>query len=239
MTKTMTEQQFIDMVCKQGALEAGFETTQISRSAIVTCEEYDAQEGWLFNLFTISGFELVYQECYEHPIGKPSAVTVMAVEEEYQLNKCDFDVLDEDGDVLDWLELAEIVAEHTAIKDLDSSIVGEDTPEEIDVDEDDDMETFTLQNDNAADIKFTGELIASVSSRDNDTTRWTELALYKTKGGKYVVSSVGVTKWQGERDRYAATAFGHEEEVVEHLGYGWLAKELYEKAGIDASEAID
>lgn len=108
------------------------------------------------------------------------------------------------------------------------------------------METFVLRIDNEPNIRFTGELLAKSSSSDNNaagssysgsTGRWTELALYKTKGGKYICHQIGYTRWQGERDIYSGEVCETLDEVKEFFGYRWLAKELYESAGID--DAID
>ncbi len=51
--------------------------------------------------------------------------------------------------------------------------------------------------------------------------------------------SVGRTQWQGEHDRHAAKVCDTVGQVVEFLGAGWLAKELYEEAGIDIAEVIE
>ena len=57
------------------------------------------------------------------------------------------------------------------------------------------MEKFEIERDNGAALAFNGELIAKVSSSDNNasgssysgqTGRWQVLALYKTEGGKLI-----------------------------------------------------
>lgn len=110
-----------------------------------------------------------------------------------------------------------------------------------DIDEDDDMETITLRRDDGADIRFQGEQIASESSWHHDgprNTRWTVLTLYRTRGGKLVCSEVGRTIWQGERDRFKVHVADTEQQLIDSLGFGWLAKELYEEAGIDHAQDI-
>lgn len=104
---------------------------------------------------------------------------------------------------------------------------------------DTDMDKITVKNDNAPDLRFTGELMATASSRSNDTTRWTELELYKTQTGKFVCSEIGYTQWQGERDHYKAKACNSVEEVTQFFGYGWLAKRLYERANLDTAIDLD
>jgi hypothetical protein len=109
------------------------------------------------------------------------------------------------------------------------------------------MTKFTIERDNDRDLNFTGEIIGSASSSPNnassnysrETGRWSELNLYKTAGGKFVAQSIGRTQWQGEHDRYSAMVCNTEAEVVDFFGTGWLAKELYDDAGITAVEEIE
>jgi hypothetical protein len=84
--------------------------------------------------------------------------------------------------------------------------------------------------------------VAGASSHEHEwprNTRWTILDLYKTKGGTWVAHQIGRTLWQGERDRYSVVTADTDEDLIDRLGAGWLAKEVYEKAGIDAAEDID
>ena len=120
--------------------------------------------------------------------------------------------------------------------------------EEIDNDEGEEMEEFEVIRDKEQNLKFKGELIASSHSSDNhamgssysgSTGRWTELRLYKTAGGKFICSSIGRTRWQGERDRFAGCVCENTDEAIAFFGNGWLAKELYEAANIDASLIIE
>lgn len=109
-------------------------------------------------------------------------------------------------------------------------------------------DTITLRVDNKPDLRFEGECIGAASSSDNNasgssysgsTGRWTELKLYKTKGGRLVCHEIGCTRWQGERDLYKAKVCEKTEEVIEFFGHRWLAKELYEDAGIEDVNQID
>jgi len=109
------------------------------------------------------------------------------------------------------------------------------------------MKEHTIKRDNAPDLKFTGEQIASVSSSPDtarsdysgSTGRWTELRLYRTKGGKFICESIGRTQWQGEHDRHAAAVCETAEAVCEFFGSSWLAKEMYEAADLDCAERVD
>lgn len=109
------------------------------------------------------------------------------------------------------------------------------------------MEHFILEIDNAPDLRFTGELIGSAESSDDramsgfsgETGRWTELAIYRSKGGKYVCHQIGRTRWEGERDRYSGKVCESVDDVIEFFGHRWLAKELYDEAGIDDAVEVE
>ena len=155
------------------------------------------------------------------------------------------ELIDEDGDVITGWErdeaLAEVMNEHTNITEIDyEALIPAIATTDIDIEESAYMETITLDNDNAANLRFTGELVASTSSSANNASsyysgsvgRWTELKLYKTAGGKFIAQSIGRTQWQGEHDRYKVAVCETEDEVIAFFGHGWLAKSLYEEAGI-------
>ena len=164
--------------------------------------------------------------------------------ETWQVNG--LDLVDEDGDTLrDWERneiLREVLEGHPQdITNIEfEALIPAVTTTDIDIDEDADMETFTLKNDNAPAVRFTGVEVASASSSANNASsyysgsvgRWTVLELYKTKGGKFIAHSVGHTQWQGEHDRYKVAVCETEADVIAFFGHGWLAKSLYEEAGI-------
>lgn len=118
---------------------------------------------------------------------------------------------------------------------------------DIDIDEESGMETITIENDGAPNIRITGQLLVCTSSSANNASsyysgsvgRWTELNLYKTAGGRFVAQSIGHTQWQGEHTRYKAAVCQTEADVIEFFGHGWLAKNLYEDAGIADVQEVD
>jgi hypothetical protein len=104
-----------------------------------------------------------------------------------------------------------------------------------------------VKRDEQVDLKFEGDLIAKASSRSvngPNQNRWTEMKLYKTKSGKFVIGIAGITIWQGEHDRYSGYTCKDENEVVKALidhnegELSWLAKELLGEAGIDSAEEV-
>lgn len=100
------------------------------------------------------------------------------------------------------------------------------------------METITVTRDKALDLRFEGALVCKVSSEEEFASRWTELFLYRTEGGKFVGQIVGVSTMEGENNRYKAEVCEDETAVIQFFGAGWLAKELYREANIDAVEIV-
>jgi len=109
------------------------------------------------------------------------------------------------------------------------------------------MDKFEIARNNGAALAFDGELLAQVSSSDNNascssysgqTGRWQVLALYKTQGGKFVCERINRTQWQGERDSHHAKVCTSNNEVIQFFGHSWLAKDLYSEAGITAAEKV-
>ena len=170
--------------------------------------------------------------------------------EEFLMSGVELVEEDDENDPLDYSELYKILKE--AIPDLKEiefqALLPTVTTTDIDIDEEDEtMETITLENDNAPAIRFTGERVARVSSSPDTassyysghTGRYTILELYKTKGGKFVAHSVGVTQWQGEHDRHKSAVCEDEAAVIAFFGHGWLAKDLYEEAGIEDVQDVE
>lgn len=66
---------------------------------------------------------------------------------------------------------------------------------------DNDMKTFTLEQTAGKSVRFTGVQIATAGGRfqnGREQNRYTELTLWRTKGGKYVLMIDYTTQWQGE-----------------------------------------
>ena len=103
------------------------------------------------------------------------------------------------------------------------------------------MDRYEVPRDGDRDLRFEGEIIARASSRKHEgpaNTRWNELTLYRTQGGKLVAQKIGRTQWQGEVDRHEAVV-GDERAVTSFFGYSTAAKEIYTKAGIDAAVTVE
>ncbi|WP_144306977.1 hypothetical protein [Oceanidesulfovibrio marinus] len=102
-------------------------------------------------------------------------------------------------------------------------------------------ETYTLERENAPDVRFEGWEVARADSRrlGENPPRWTSLWLYVSKGGKILAHKVGHTRLEGEVNLYTLHICDTPAELREVLGHGWLAKSLYDEAGIDYVEEVE
>ena len=98
------------------------------------------------------------------------------------------------------------------------------------------MEKVIIKRDGLPPIAFTGEVIGSGSNSiqgGNRANRWTEVEIYRTKGGRFVVTLSRFTCWQGESDRHSAKSCATAAEVID-----WL-KEGESELGSVSQEAVE
>lgn len=190
------------------------------------------------------GIEITYQETASWPKGKPDEYESTTDHGADVLTITGATVVDEDGDELSSADVVDLFDEHAAAEFTDVDWPGmlpEREIEEVDVDSD--AKEYLIERTNALDLKFTGELIASVYTSKNNAScrpgRWTTLDLYRTASGKFIAESVDYPIWEHEHERHSAELCATEADVIRFFGTGWLAKELYKKAGIDAPEMAD
>lgn len=149
-------------------------------------------------------------------------------------------VIDEKGEVLDSEVLSEYLPSDFYIDYV--QVVRENV---MDVEEEGETDTYTLEINNAPNIRFTGEMVACVKSSPEITSSlysgqtgyWTKLMLYKTKGGKFICYQVINTLWQGEHAYCRGQVCETLDEVKAFFGHGWLSKSLYIQAEI--SDTVD
>ena len=83
------------------------------------------------------------------------------------------------------------------------------------------MEKKTIiYRDGLPPIAFTGEKIGYGSNEiqnGNRANRWTEVAIWKTKGGRYIAHVERYTCWQGESGSSDGTSCGTVAEVIAAL----------------------
>lgn len=113
---------------------------------------------------------------------------------------------------------------------------------------------FVIRRTYDRDLKFRGWLVAESSSWNGMTPkpkRWKEWRLYETVGGKWVCDKAGLSNEPNEVERHEVeivdpkgrgTGMAHvpaRDAIKEFFGRDALAKELYDKAGIEDVEVIE
>lgn len=57
---------------------------------------------------------------------------------------------------------------------------------------------YTLRRDNKPPLRFRGDRIGYADTAGPNSTRWTEVHVYRTQGGRCVLYIREVSQWQGE-----------------------------------------
>ncbi|PCS21917.1 hypothetical protein [Candidatus Enterovibrio escicola] len=173
---------------------------------------------------TLDGIKITYTEGFNYEECDSDSLSTGTEGQDAVWSVESVTVVDEEGDELNAHELADYL--DSDFSSINYSVL--EIEQIIDGDEDSDMETFTLDIDNAPNVRFTGELVANVACSDNQaigssyngpTGRWIELSLYKTKGGKFICHQVGRTRRKDERDRFSGKVCETLEEVKEFFGH--------------------
>lgn len=104
------------------------------------------------------------------------------------------------------------------------------------------MTTYTISRTDDADLQFDGELLSFVSSQSGNRAkasgRWTELAVYKTNSGKYVLVTTGKSNHKNEVDLNKVQVEDTLEALVAHLLPNRLSKSLISDLGLVVVETI-
>jgi len=105
------------------------------------------------------------------------------------------------------------------------------------------MKEIVVKRDGERDLAFVGRLIASESTRTNNSSRWNDYSVYKTKSGKYVFSDRFHSMWEGEDDLANAGVYNSLEELFKFLEntyeMSFVVKSLAEQLGYEMTEHID
>ena len=78
------------------------------------------------------------------------------------------------------------------------------------------LDDFTLM-DGDRQLTFKGVLLGESSSHAPGKLRWSEIAIYRTVGGSYVVAGCGKSRAPGETDRSWAQVCERPQGVIERL----------------------
>ena len=80
------------------------------------------------------------------------------------------------------------------------------------------METYTIRRTGKRPLEFVGETLFESSSKNNsDDVRWYEAALYRSKGGRYVLSGALITTWKNEASAWEAWVEDSESKAAERI----------------------
>ena len=193
----------------------------------------------------LSGITIIYNTGFNYDDNMPDTLSVGCEGLDKVWESKGLRVFDEDGDCLLDADLADYLT--IDFEWIDESQIMTLETADVDADEESEMDTITLEIDNQPSLRFKGEVSASTSSSENNASgnysgesgRWTDLVLYKTAGGKYVCHQIGHSIRGSERTRYSGEVCETVEGVIRFFGHRWLAKDLYESAGIDDTVNVE
>lgn len=103
-----------------------------------------------------------------------------------------------------------------------------------------------VRRDDGPDLVFMGELVEGAETSPDSgrwnysgsAGRWIELHLYRTEAGAFVCHEGRMTNWDGEHHQHRAAVCHATSEIFAFFGFGKLAKELYQNAGLDDAERV-
>jgi hypothetical protein len=109
------------------------------------------------------------------------------------------------------------------------------------------MYKIKLKITDGRDLRFTGELIHGVASSGNNAMpyysgvsgQWTELDIYKTKGGKFVCHRSDLSECVMDKEHFSGAVCENHDEIIAFFGHGELQAWLYHNANIDDAIEVD
>lgn len=99
----------------------------------------------------------------------------------------------------------------------------------------DSTEFLIKPTDGKPTYRFFGSLLAKVSSERKNSNCWTELEAYKTRGGKWVIVSIGAINQEltDLERRVSVLIFDDDAAMTAKIGMGRLGANLYRKLGLE------
>lgn len=98
---------------------------------------------------------------------------------------------------------------------------------------DDDRDVYEVRNSSGEALRFTGELVSSVSAYLPEKQRWTEFQLYLTDFDSWILQGIGRSKVPGETDRFWYIVSNDPSDWIEKIvgdDVSRLAKKLLKEA---------
>lgn len=92
-----------------------------------------------------------------------------------------------------------------------------------------DTKLYTLRRDDLPPLRFRGIKLEECDTRTHDSTRWVEVRIYRTQGGRYILRVCHRTQWQGESDTLRAWSLSDPTEIRDYLrdDLGHIPDEVY------------
>ncbi len=82
-------------------------------------------------------------------------------------------------------------------------------------------------------VVFEGLLVASVDTQRPNSGRWTEIDIFRTRRGRYVIAQIGVSTIPGDQCFCSIEVSKSLQAISEHLGYSKLAAKIYANLNIE------
>jgi len=81
------------------------------------------------------------------------------------------------------------------------------------------LKLYTLRRDDLPPLRFRGEVIDESDTFNpvDSSTRWVEVTVYRTAGGRYILRVAHRTQWQGESDTLRAWSLSRPSDIRDHL----------------------
>jgi EXLDI family protein len=79
------------------------------------------------------------------------------------------------------------------------------------------LKLYTLRRDDLPPLRFRGEIIDEASTHTHQTTRWVDVTVYRTQGGRYILRIRHRTQWQGESDTLRAWSLSRPADIRDYL----------------------
>lgn len=108
------------------------------------------------------------------------------------------------------------------------------------------MQEFIIPRTKGPSLKFNGELLAEVDTREStqggagkaQRNCYRRNQVYKTAGGNFVGTSVEVRFSDGSTSKPTAVVFKEPKDGYEFFGYGGIGRAVMEKAGLADFELV-
>lgn len=96
------------------------------------------------------------------------------------------------------------------------------------------MENMRVMRQNGMPLDFAGTMEAFATTRNGNKSRWTEITVWRTAGGKYVLLVSGMTLVDGERERHHGSVHDSKDDVKAAMRPTRIAADVLTQLGVEA-----